>query len=170
MENVRLESNLFGFGFLGWILGSGSSQGYSPVSVCPGTWIATLDLWCGDWQGISRMIMRNLFLFPKLRRLILNDLLSTDDFSLLFDQDMPALKELDLLPFRGCFRSATSRGVDYCYGPSVDRERSRTFFSRLVEVNFLDKSIGDEPEASLLLDAAHISGKSPSPKCRQTKS
>ncbi|KAJ3083104.1 hypothetical protein HK102_001257 [Quaeritorhiza haematococci] len=119
----------------------------------PGTWILRLDLWCGE--GVWRTVMQNLFLFPNLRRLNLDSLHSADDLSVLFDQDLPALQELAIKPRKKPSARPSFGTWDYSYSPSIDRERSRAFFSRLSEVNFLSSLITKGTVPSLILDAAH---------------
>ncbi|KAJ3086529.1 hypothetical protein HK102_012976 [Quaeritorhiza haematococci] len=97
--------------------------------------VTKLKLFCRDGQYLWQTVVRNLFLFPNLRRLTLDGPGSPDDLSLLFDQDLPSLEHLTMCAH---FKMDADRsgGASWDYGPSVDRERARAFFSRLISVKF----------------------------------
>ncbi|KAJ3085578.1 hypothetical protein HK102_014032 [Quaeritorhiza haematococci] len=153
-KHPRLNTKFDTFRFVRWILDRSCLR---RNDTNPGMWVVKLDLRCGDPHSVWPTVVRNLFLFPNLRRLILNDIFSADDVCLLFHQDLPALQELVIKPCIEFFIRRFEGGFDYSYAPSVDRERSRAFFSQLFEVNFRSAFMRVElnSDPSLFLDAAH---------------
>ncbi|KAJ3084932.1 hypothetical protein HK102_000502 [Quaeritorhiza haematococci] len=136
-KNVTLETVLSGYGFMRRILNGcclpRATQLEQPA--WPGTWVVQLKISCLTHQMVWRTLVQNLSSFPNLRRLTLKELRGSEELSLLFDQDLPFLEHLaihDSMQYGECMSVSRSRDDR----PLVDRERARTFLSRLSSVHW----------------------------------
>ncbi|KAJ3092642.1 hypothetical protein HK102_004881 [Quaeritorhiza haematococci] len=155
-KNVLLYSTERKFRFLGSLYSSVFEATTRKLNSLPCASVVRLEVGAVDQHNLWHTIIENLYLFPNLRKLVIW-LPSVDDLSLLFDQHLPALQSLSVSGERGgTFDDPWGEYGSWKYGPTVDRQQSRTFFSRLMEMDLSANQVSNQDvDCPALLDAAH---------------